>query len=560
MKLNEMLDSVVNVAANLHGKFSDWTSQPGKEVRSFPQKAPLVEIGKIRTKRTFNNKIKPLIDIKFGGHPTISVPAELIPMLVMNSQYENKKRFPAINSTILELDCDGPVIKTKSAPGAINFILRKGKIKAVIPCLELARTLFLHNIHLTRTALRPNGLNGMALCSEHADSSTIRFNRMSDYPLTNLNSKSACKHLIWLMFDQAARKSFDSIYACLQASQERLWRFDFEPPSLKGWRLRLAGNYDEHDKNLFYVDEIKAFHNPQFDYPKVVNIYHPSKKEVIPVEPSNGHRPEIPQSDPDPQLNLQSIPGAHRKKDVVSEAGFSFTFGNKIYPKVMPGRPDQRVSPVVNSEQPPRLDESAVGHGMQSGHAQELDWAINRNDANESEIDQELKIVASTSQFLLFEQVIELLMELPHYQHIATHCMELPKPTNTSTMYLNKRTKRPRTFHCAQFTYRQMPLMVVEIDLSDYPKKRRLGSRLFGFIDDAEAGFIAIMQACSDAGVHWDRVVNHKHTCVAKEIKHPPESSIVDKKKQPKSQQEYLITWLNNLDKSISSIDFNMLK
>ncbi|MCG9731115.1 hypothetical protein L1D44_15040 [Shewanella sp. Isolate13] len=520
----------------------------------------MIEIGKIRSKRTLNNKIKPLIDIKFSGHPNISVPAEVISMLVMNSQYENKKRIPATDRTILEVYCDGPLRKTNSALGPNNVIFIDGNIRVVIPCLELARTLFLHNFHLTRTALRPNGLNGMALSTENAEFSTIRFNRMSDYPLTNLNSKSACKHLIWLMFDKAARKSFDSIYASLQASQEPLWRFDFEPPPLNGWYLKLAGNYDEHDKSLFYVIEIKGVYHPKFDYPKIVYIYHPTKKEVIPIEPSNGFRPEVPPSDPDPQLNLQAILGGHRKRDVVSEEGFSFTLGDEIYSEVMPGKAEQRVTPIVDNEQIPTPEESAVGHGAQAGNAQELDWAINRSDANEPEIDQELKIAASTSQFLLFEQAIELLMKLPDYQHVATHCMELPKPTNSSTMYLNKHTRQPRTFHCAQFTFRLIPLMIVEVDLSDYPKKRRLGSRLFGFTGDAEAGFIAIMQACSDAGVRWNRVVNDEHTCIAKLIKHPVESITVGKKKQSKSQQEYLVTWLNNIDKSINSIDFNALK
>ena len=102
--------------------------------------------------------------------------------------------------------------------------------------------------------------------------------------------------------------------------------------------------------------------------------------------------------------------------------------------------------------------------------------------------------------------------------------------------------------------------MIVEVDLSDYPKSRRLGSRLFGFIGDAEAGFLAVMQACSDAGARWDSAVNKQHTCIAKLIKHPVEYTKVGNSKQRKSQQEYLDTWVNNLDKSINSIDFSVLK
>jgi hypothetical protein len=500
--------------------------------------------------------VRPFIEITFAGYPSSLLPAELIPMLVINSRYDNKKRIPTADNDIVDMHCDGSMKKISHTLSPKKILITDGKIKAVIPCLELARTLFLHNLHITRTAFRPNGLNGMALATENIDVSEIHFNRLSDYPLTNLNSKSACIHLIWLMFDKEARKSFNSIYASLQNTHEPSWSFDFNPPPLRDWRFKLAGQYDEQDKTLFYVDEIRAFHHDKFDYPKLVHIYHPNKKEVIPIEPSNGNRPEVSLADPDPQLNLHAIPNAKRKSDIVSEEGFRFTFGETFYPKVMPGKLEKRVTPIVNPEQTPIGEETSVGHGADTGTAKELDWGINRSDVNKPEPEdaKELKKVAATSEFLLFEQAINQLMVVLKHTSIEPICLELPKPSNASFIYLNKNTGVPRTFHCAEFIYQDLPLMIIEVDLSDYPKSRRLGSRLFGFMGDAEQGFKAIMQACSDSGVHWNKDVIKQHTCIAKKIKHPTEYTKVAGKEQRKTEVEYITSWVRNFETAIKSI------
>lgn len=244
-------------------------------------------------------------------------------MLVLNSQYKNKERISSKQNTPIWLhvsDNDQQISKIETN----SIIIRKGNLKIVIPCLELARTLFLHNIHLTRTSLRPNGLQGMATIETDKNGSIIRFNKLSDYPLKNLNSKSACEHLRWLLLNPYARKSFNSIYQHLLEEKTSCWKFNFSPPPLKGFRFKLLGEYDRQNPMIFYVEEIKQVNTPHFDYGKKVSISHPKKKELIPVEPKNGKRPEVNRSDPDPKLDFKAAPGTNRKRDIVSEEGFRF--------------------------------------------------------------------------------------------------------------------------------------------------------------------------------------------------------------------------------------------
>jgi hypothetical protein len=122
--LNDLLDSAVRVAENLHGKFSDWTSQPGRELRHFPENVPLINIGSIHTKRVLNNKVRPYINVQFSGYPESRIPAELIPMLILNSHYSNKERTVSHKREIIEMK-----VSEMSAKG--YSLWRRARVKLV---------------------------------------------------------------------------------------------------------------------------------------------------------------------------------------------------------------------------------------------------------------------------------------------------------------------------------------------------------------------------------------------------------------------------------------------
>lgn len=550
MRLKNLLDSAINVADNLRGRFSDWTSQPGRELRHFPKETPLIHIGSIQTKSVLGNKVRPYINVQFSGYPESKVPAELIPMLVLNSQYNNKERISRKERTSLEVSIteNGPQMTSQVGN---SILLKDGNLKLAIPSIELARALFLHNVHLTRTALRPNGLQGMAFIDTDKSETIIRFHKLSDYPLKNLDSKDACEHIRWLLLNRDAKRSFNSIYQHLIEEKTANWKFSFSPPPLKGWGFRLFGEYDQEDTMLFHVEEIKRVRTPYFDYGKKVTISHPKKRKLISVEPSNGNRPEVNRSDPDPQLDFRATPGTQRKRDIVSEEGFRFICDSDDEVKVLPGNDQRRVTPTVNMNEEPKSDVSGVGHASDGGSAQELDWAINRDDCGEPDVPEEPKEVAPTSNFHIFEKVIKRLMMLPEYEHQSTQCLAMPKPDNGSLIYINKFTQEPRTYHCAYFYYQQIPLVIIEVDISDISAKHKLGSRLFAFRESGNKGLKYVMKACSEKGVHWNSEINEEYCSIVMKIKHPSRTKVADGASVFRTESEYQCAWVETFDRSI---------
>lgn len=489
--------------------------------------------------------------MQFLGHPESRIPAELIPMLMLNSHYSNKERIVPHKREIFEIKVSDNFQRVSSSQSH-SIILRDDNLKVVIPAIELARALFLHNAHLTRTALRPNGLQGMAVVDDIGEECIIRFNKLSDYPLKNLSHKNPCKHLRWLLLNPEATRSFNSIYGKLQQDENTEWNFNFEPPPLKNWRLKIAGEYDNDDPMLFYVEEIITVYSSSFKYDKKVSIYHPKKTDVIPVEPSNGKRPEINRTDPDPQLDFQATPGNYRKRDIVSEEGFQFICDSEDDVKVMPGKALSSVVPNVNATEEPKPDVSGIGHGTATGSAQELDWAINRSDCGDLTEPEAPKEVAPTGNFQLFEKVIKQLMKLPDYEHKGTQCLAMPKPGNTSLIYKNKLTQEARTYHCAYFYYQQTPLVIIEVDISDINDKYSLGSRLFGFSESGKDGLAHVMKACSEKGVSWDSSVNKTYCSVVVGIKHPFRTKKVDGETVLRTESEYETAWVEALHRAVN--------
>lgn len=161
------------------------------------------------------------------------------------------------------------------------------------------------------------------------------------------------------------------------------------------------------------------------------------------------------------------------------------------------------------------------------------------------------KEVEPTGNFQLFEKVIKQLMKLPDYEHKGTQCLAMPKPDNASLIYKNKLTQEARTFHCAYFYYRQTPLVIIEVDISDINDKHSLGSRLFGFSESGKDGLAHVMKACSEKGVRWDAKANEEHCSVVVEIKHPFRTKKVDGETVLRTESEYETAWVETLDRAV---------
>jgi hypothetical protein len=177
------------------------------------------------------------------------------------------------------------------------FLTDKG-VQIFLPQFELARALFFHNAYLSRTALEPDCLKA-EYDIQRLSPELVRINVLasSSFPLTLLNDYGSRRLLSWLLIDQDARASFESIgrlqkLTGYDKNGYRFWHFQFEPPKLSGVQFEVRGHLDKEQQCMF-VYEVIGIRNIKADMPEVVEIHHPDFKENVRGQGTGGIRPVI---------------------------------------------------------------------------------------------------------------------------------------------------------------------------------------------------------------------------------------------------------------------------
>jgi hypothetical protein len=98
-------------------------------------------------------------------------------------------------------------------------------------------------------------------------------------PEESRRSQSSLQFLAWLLFDQNARASFESIYINQiqngnDTAQYRRWMFEFDQPQLSGVELSVHGIFDKK-KNQFFIWEINAIEKLYCDIPQEIVFIDP---------------------------------------------------------------------------------------------------------------------------------------------------------------------------------------------------------------------------------------------------------------------------------------------
>lgn len=483
------------------------------------------------------------------------MPIEVAPMLVIGSCYLNKERIPSRESEQYSFSvADWSDCYHDQYGGSWFFLTDFEGRKIRVRQFELARAMFLQNAHLARTAFRSNGLSGLANIESGGDRTLIRFNRLSDYPASNLRSRSSRFHLAWMFLDQQARKSFGSIFENWVKRDGSAWSFEFKPPDLQGWTISAFGAFEENYKEHFFeIEEVVSLHNPIFDYSNKIEIYHPRFREPLPLVPPGGKNPVIDPVDSDPDLNLQGLPLLGRRLDSITDQRFSFTFGNELNIALNVDKRRPQVPPTVNQDSDPRKEEAGVGHAEESGTTQELDYGINRTDEGDEQV-ADLIPAESTARFKLFKQVIEELVEREHYRAGEIRCYELPWPNTKRLTALRTETGKPALFHLATLYYSELPLVVIEVDTESLKKNHALSTLVASFGGDVVKGIRNVMQACSDDGVRWNKRVIKDHCNVFVLCKHPHRITHGNEDAQVRTPDEYHQAWVGILEKRVEQV------
>lgn len=223
------------------------------------------------------------------------------PVLVRKRLYNQKNKIPpggwiesfdsqnpAEWERCLIADCPAYITKDKYELQQHCFTVQlESGLRIYIPQFELARALFLHDGFMARSALEVGQLSTEfdVLVDTNNDIAFINVMPHSRYPLKSLNEPSARAILSWILIDDEARKSFDSISKYqfrdgIDVGNYRFWDFQFDPPPLIGASFDIKGIFNEASNSMF-VFEITGIRNINIELPELVEFYHPKFKEYV---------------------------------------------------------------------------------------------------------------------------------------------------------------------------------------------------------------------------------------------------------------------------------------
>lgn len=152
-----------------------------------------------------------------------------------------------------------------------------------IPQIELARVLFFHNAYFARNCI-DQGILAREFFVNPLDQTTTVIHVLPHrtFPLSQFNNEGIRRLLSWILLDENARQSYESIahYFKLEATQfeeKTSWRFHFTPPQLTNISLKMIGRFDPAT-NEYIVFEITDLHNIKTSLPPKVLYESPEFK------------------------------------------------------------------------------------------------------------------------------------------------------------------------------------------------------------------------------------------------------------------------------------------
>lgn len=150
-----------------------------------------------------------------------------------------------------------------------------------IPQLELAKAIFLIDSYLCRACLSTSRLPlefdvKPKTSDGHVD---IHVLKTTTFPLKAFDQNGTRMILAWLLTNQTAQQSFESIYQHYNKEQQRdknwiRWTFNFDPPDMTNWKFHIKGKMS-HEQQAYLVQEIIGIEIDS-EMPASVSFHHSS--------------------------------------------------------------------------------------------------------------------------------------------------------------------------------------------------------------------------------------------------------------------------------------------
>lgn len=380
-----------------------------------------------------------------------------------------KSSITVVNTRFWEVEqikaCPIPAVNRARDAKQWCFVFDFNGVRYFLPQIELARVLFLHTAYLARLSLTYNGLSQEFDVQQESELNKVWVNILptSSLPLNSRRDDALRQRLAWILLDEDARYSFESIATYqlkngYDSGNYRLWDFQFDPPALAGAELALRGHY-ERDLNVFFVYEIEGISKLPSDCPNHVDIVDPRYSKGQSGQGRTGRA--SPQAEADPIIDDDEVPDTDLEEVQINAPSFKFELARPLNTtRISAGKTraggherdeKQIASPEINSIEV-STDEPSI-HGFLSP----ADYSA----AGEKNDDTDIY----TDKFKAFDAMVQQLVNTSDCVHTHHEIRKLPAIYGYSKHLLGDGNPRYLAWHVLKVGNNVYSL--VEVDTTD---------------------------------------------------------------------------------------------
>ncbi|MDK2123061.1 Tn7-like element transposition protein TnsE [Parachitinimonas caeni] len=344
------------------------------------------------------------------------------------------------------------------------FVFEHKGTRYYLPQLELARVLFFHHAYIARLSMNQNGLleEFDIQCMSKLNKALINILPTCTFPLYARADYALRRTLAWILLDDDARQSFESI-ARFQVKEGydtekyHLWRFQFNPPLLEGAELTIRGHFDQNS-NVFFVYEVYGVSNLFCNCPAYVDFFDPRYTER---QQGQEHVVRSGQSSSlDVIVDDEQEPDLDKAEQRIETAMVAFEFRNPFFTTrggkrkgtAIGGRTD-----INESSTPAVSSEVSTNDATVKGCLSPADY--------DGVDDQSADTHLYADKFEAFEAMVTKLAAMPNCHHVGKEIRKLPRMEGYSKYLLADGNPRCMAFHL--ICHGGATYALLEVDTSD---------------------------------------------------------------------------------------------
>ena len=380
-----------------------------------------------------------------------------------------KKSITVVNTRFWKTElikaCPIPVVNRQGDSKQWCFVFESAGTQYFLPQIELARVLFLHTAYLARLSLIHQGLSQEFDVRRKNELNKVWINILptSSLPLNSRRDDTLRQRLAWILLDEDARHSFESIATYqlkngYDSGNYRLWNFQFDPPALAGAELALRGHY-EPDLNVFFVYEIEGISKLPSNCPNHVDVVDPRYAEGQLGQGRAGQTG--PQSEAEPVIDEEEDPDTDLAEVQIDAPSVKFEFAQPFHTtRISAGK--SRAGGHETEEEQTELAENnclevSTGESSIHGVLPPADYSAAGEKIDETTI--------YTNKFKAFDAMVRQLVNTSDCVHIHREIRKLPTIYGYSKHLLGDGSPRYLAWHVIKKGHSIYSL--VEVDTTD---------------------------------------------------------------------------------------------